>query len=934
MAIRILLILLFPILCFAQYSGWGSWSKWGGADVTAPTAPTVVLARNDADSLDVTNDFNGAADIDSIFVRKGTSYPASKTAGDSVYSGTDTTVANSLVFAHGLSAIATVYLRTFVQDSLENISYGSASLSVDEWVQTAPTATADTNSTDSIDVTLTTFDPDGDSTRIYVLNGPAPASWDSVGVADTTALDSINSWVYAHGLPSGDATQYIYIGVKDTTGNIAWDSTTVNIPTFATTDIVAPNIAGTVTITFDTTSATNVYSFNIASTVQSDSADTNLWRIEVKTHATDAYSVNFELAKVPADSTFSLTPTLSMRDSLFLRVSVDDTNSNRSAYVYDTVATTPIYLKLLSNVGLDSTTHAWVYVDKADSNAAAQDSFRIIYADMTADGDTLEVPINSPITTVGRWYWARNVFNDTLGLKGTAMWYNPLPAIATITVDTTGTDSVTIALSGYTYGSTAAADIKKTWIGMSDTSITSPDTSGYGDSTYTSLDSVNTYTWAHEKTESDSVFFYVITQNDLDSLSVVYIDTLEIPDFTAPTAGALNQVVTPIGMDSISIQEFGNNADLAAVYVDLWDGETWVNVYSAADTSTAYTIENSAVNNVPFNPDSTLRARLRLVDDWGNTTASYDTTQDDSARTVTVEADTARSVVQSIRVFMAADSNGTKTDSCYFPIGVIDTTTNAADTLAFKVYAPVDTQWYAARPKIGGTWGTIGAWYQFPLYVAPGTDYTDCSECDGLFYWNGDNAAGSLYGCEDPDTTLLGTLSGAAIVFSDTDPGESSPASGDTCLKLDASNDYLRWPITTGDIFNSAEGRITFDLYISADAYGTFYLGRQGSSNETFVTVNSNNTMIFSHEGTDSVCAVSSTDVIVDTNWTAIEVRWSVTNNQVGIKIGSGSWKVDTDVTTVTAFSSAATYLYLGYSNITAVSLYIDNVKVYNVSGL
>jgi len=210
---KTILILLFPCLIFAQ---WNEWSGWGSSgDKTPPTAPTVILAKNGADSVDATVDFNAASDIDSIFARSDTtSRPTTKTSGDSVYAGTDTSVVNSLTLAHGVNDEATYYLSVFVQDSVPNITYGYGSVEVgDTTAPSAPTiASFDTLGTDSTELLLNTFAQEA-NVHYWIcfddtLTGLDSTNADSViHSTDTTAIATVH---WKHSLADGG---YLYVKI-------------------------------------------------------------------------------------------------------------------------------------------------------------------------------------------------------------------------------------------------------------------------------------------------------------------------------------------------------------------------------------------------------------------------------------------------------------------------------------------------------------------------------------------------------------------------------------------------------------------------------------------------------------------------------------------------------------------------------------------------
>lgn len=217
-----------------------------------------------------------------------------------------------------------------------------------------------------------------------------------------------------------------------------------------------------------------------------------------------------------------------------------------------------------------------------------------------------------------------------------------------------------------------------------------------------------------------------------------------------------------------------------------------------------------------------------------------------------------------------------------------------------------------------------------------GLVYTDCSAfpSGASFFWTGDYSGDTDKGCKSASTTLDGTISGGSVVNSASDPGVVSPTSGGNVYKqVTDGNYYIRWPVTTGDIFSGAEGRICMDIYLASSAYGTFYLGRANSSNEQVLGINSGNDITASHEGSDVVTSITTSATIPDATWTNVCLRWSVTNNKLSVKIGAGSYEDDIDTDAVTELSGAS-YVYFGYQGSLSGTIYMDNFTIYKTSGL
>lgn len=217
-----------------------------------------------------------------------------------------------------------------------------------------------------------------------------------------------------------------------------------------------------------------------------------------------------------------------------------------------------------------------------------------------------------------------------------------------------------------------------------------------------------------------------------------------------------------------------------------------------------------------------------------------------------------------------------------------------------------------------------------------GPVYTDCSNAGtAQLYWNGEHTSGTNYGCTDTSTTITGNLVSGTIVDSDTDPGTASPASGNNVYKVSDHDQSFRFTITSKDIFDSAEGRWCGDVYMSAttgsnDLFNTAVAG----DNLIQLRVNADNTITLTHNHGSGFVNMTTTGTISDTTWTNVCARWSVANNQIAVKIGAGSWEVDSDADAVAAFTSEPSYISLSGLNGGTDDFYADNVFVYTTSGL
>jgi hypothetical protein len=221
--------------------------------------------------------------------------------------------------------------------------------------------------------------------------------------------------------------------------------------------------------------------------------------------------------------------------------------------------------------------------------------------------------------------------------------------------------------------------------------------------------------------------------------------------------------------------------------------------------------------------------------------------------------------------------------------------------------------------------------------AAAGPVYTDCSQIgsDNFVYFS-DYSGDTDKACKTGGTAIDGTISAGEVVAGGTDPGTASPTSAGNVVKLNATNDYIRWPITSGDIGNSSEGKLCFDVYVSLSTGNcTWYPQYYNGTNNILVTFNATNTIGLTHVGNGTSVSMTSTATFTDATWTNVCIRWSVTNNKTSIKIGAGDWEDDADADSVTAFATESSYVYVGYGTIpTDHVLYVDNLTGTNVSGL
>jgi len=180
-------------------------------------------------------------------------------------------------------------------------------------------------------------------------------------------------------------------------------------------------------------------------------------------------------------------------------------------------------------------------------------------------------------------------------------------------------------------------------------------------------------------------------------------------------------------------------------------------------------------------------------------------------------------------------------------------------------------------------------------------------------------------------STKDGTINGATI-DTWTNFGISGPTNGGTYgIKLDSADEYISYAISSGDIINTSEGTIALDIYRTTSNNTITYAQCGTGDDEITATVGSNDTLYTKHKGDANIVSFTTTGSISLSTWTVIRIAWSVTSNEVAVKIGGSSWETDSDADTVTAFSSAATALEIGdgpSGNGLGDTFYIDNFRV------
>jgi len=439
-----------------------------GSDVAPPTAPTVAIARNDADSLDMTVNFNAADDIDSIFVRGDTSNPANKAAGDSIYTGVDTSDVNTKTFAHGMSASGTYYLEVFVQDSVPNVTSGFDDLAVDEWIQSAPTiADFDTMGTndDSVSVTANTWDVDLNQFTVAIDTAKMSAASDTTGAENTAlyaAADSNSIDNIAHTLSNVIDEDWLYLMIvaEDADGNdqIVIDSCQIY-------DTTVPS-AGSYATGYQP-----IDSLSISSAGWAGDDDLDTYGLYAKASEDDIYT---SLIAGGSDTTWT-DSTLSIKniyedgdDTLFVEMRYYDEANNitytRDTTVYDGSAKPDSALQIVSEPDTARSVVQRITVGLSTDSTTGNigDSSRVILMsniDTTTYGaDTLVVKIPAQDSTFADSFvvYFKPMIESEWGVWGAGQWYGqavpdvtPPDSADTFTVTSPAKDSINFVITDF-----------------------------------------------------------------------------------------------------------------------------------------------------------------------------------------------------------------------------------------------------------------------------------------------------------------------------------------------------------------------------------------------------------------------------------------------------------------------------------------------------
>jgi len=198
--------------------------------------------------------------------------------------------------------------------------------------------------------------------------------------------------------------------------------------------------------------------------------------------------------------------------------------------------------------------------------------------------------------------------------------------------------------------------------------------------------------------------------------------------------------------------------------------------------------------------------------------------------------------------------------------------------------------------------------------------------------------------CEGADATAratadkvndTGTIVGTYNTISDM---SSTQAHGGTySVGASAVDEYVEYVIPDDDtVINDQEGYVSLWVYLNAADSGNTRLWKafqNGAMANNFIDIQINwaEKIYVVHKGNGTSVSVTSTNSITLQTWMQIQVKWSVINNKLSVKLGSDAWDDDSDADAVTAFALYADRLYVGpYGNYSSGPVYIDDVETWS----
>lgn len=238
--------------------------------------------------------------------------------------------------------------------------------------------------------------------------------------------------------------------------------------------------------------------------------------------------------------------------------------------------------------------------------------------------------------------------------------------------------------------------------------------------------------------------------------------------------------------------------------------------------------------------------------------------------------------------------------------------------IVIMLYASNVFAWGAGPTSVPGIGGGGGA---------------GCTPCSDLstseFYWTGDydadcggspSATEQRTACITGDTTLEGTLSGGTI-SNDVSESTSTEHNGTYIFDYVAADDYLTFAVTGKDIFDSAQGYISYyvyceDTYTASNTHIEIYYD---GNNQMVVRTAVGNVLTAIHVNAGTSVSVSTSGSMNVDAWNLVEVKWDASigagSSELSINLNSAGWDGDADADDLAAMASEPTSVKFGNLN-------------------
>lgn len=925
-------------------------------DKNPPLAPVLTLDTLGYDSIQITLDFRGDATLDSFFVRgSDVSFPSFKTSGTEILIGAIGDTVNEIHFPYALAGShKTYYVRTFVQDTVPNITYRSVS-KTDPIILDTLTAP-----TDSVPISIAnvgqpipqevaiTYYPH----TIYDINPPTISQnpygyiWvyisytgffapDSELLAiedfDDILLDSTQTYTHA---PAEDIWVWSYL--KSAGGNRCPNAATDSVVN-APADVTPPDIAGVFSV--DVAPLQDLIIAEGSPYIHSTSADFSYFSVYIKTNASDNYFLIDTIGDFQSYNSFTLPQNTFVYDSIYCIITATDTANNRSTFessIKDTLGFVPAWLYITFLTGTrGQPQYYWFYRNESDSTVS--DSLRIpaLFVDTTLT-DTCKVPVIPVDTLVQAYYALRPLTNDTLGAMSKWLKWPPDEGLPD--------DNTPPNIAGSfeaSYDSTYHIKVYSTSVYS-----TSPDFNHYviyfrssAEDSWTQIDTANSldvndrFHITRTISYNDSGFVAVTAVDDSSNESTSITD-----EFTT----------TPYFLVFETLG--GRRVDIDNVWVYLsYDSSAITDSFRIAMNDIDTTIYEADTILVPVSPplnyhgryyagrsDSSGVLKTRSNWKWYPPPSLPDTmiVQSVSSDTVNIQVSGFPMHVSNLGTYNIRYRSGSYPSSKTDGTSLVSTTDTSAinnDNFAISGVAN-STQYFRLFVSKNGEDGlsTLDDTTTFPASEG---------SCPSLassykFAWNGDYPDNNLLACNDLASFTKAGVTGGTVEIN-SDYGYSGNG-----FRKTANNEYVNFAFDSGDsLINDELGTIWMRVYIVSDGAMTNDMVFESSSNSTnfiYIIINSDKSLRgYFRDNVNQQYVVSTIGSAADTvhwnEWNWIGYSWDATNNRHCVTINDETWYQESE--TLDAWATQPNNVAIGEKDrggTESDAIWIDDVYIFN----